>query len=84
MVVAGAVGVVVAMFAANNVILVAAMAIAATGLGLAILLRQRATQRALRASESRFRALSALGSDWYWEADAEYRLTHVSDGLSRL
>ena len=84
LVIAGALGVVVAMFAANNVILVAAMAIAATGLMLAILLRQRSTQRALRASESRFRALSALGSDWYWEADAEYRLTHVSDGLSRL
>lgn len=84
MVVAGAAGVVAAMFAGNDSILVAAVLTAAAGLTLAVLLRQQATQRALRDSEARFRALSALGSDWYWETDAEYRLTHVSDGLGRL
>lgn len=81
---AGGLGVVVAMFAANDFILVASVASAVAGLILATILRQRAMQRALRESEARFRALSALGSDWYWEADAEYRLTHVSDGLARL
>ncbi len=40
--------------------------------------RQRAAQRALRRSESHFRALTALGSDWCWETDEEYRLKQVS------
>lgn len=51
---------------------------------LALLTRQQMTQIALRQSEARFRALNALGSDWYWETDAEYRLTRVSEGLVRL
>ena len=55
-----------------------------TLLMLALLTRQRATQDALRNSESRFKALNALGSDWYWEADAEYRMTHVSEGFSKV
>lgn len=78
------IGVVSAIIAANDVILVAAALVAAAGFMLAVLLRQRATQRALRESEARFRALSALGSDWYWETDPEYRLIHVSEGLARL
>ena len=82
--VAGGLGVIVAMFTANDFILLAAILSAAAGGILAIILRQRSMQRALRESEARFRALSALGSDWYWEADAEYRLTNVSDGLARL
>ncbi len=51
---------------------------------LILLTRQQATQNVLRGSESRFRALSALGSDWYWETDAECRLTQISDGFFRL
>lgn len=51
---------------------------------LALLARQQSTQNALRDSEARFKALSALGSDWYWEADAEYRLTQISAGFSRM
>lgn len=51
---------------------------------LILLTRQQATQNALRNSESRFKALNALGSDWYWEADAEYRVTQISEGFSRL
>jgi diguanylate cyclase (GGDEF)-like protein/PAS domain S-box-containing protein len=31
------------------------------------------TQAALRQSESRFRALVELSSDWYWEQDADFR-----------
>lgn len=84
MLAAGGTGVLIAMFAANDAILVGAVLFAAAGLMLAAFLRQRSTQQALRESEARFRALSALGSDWYWEADAEYRLTHVSEGLARL
>ncbi len=32
---------------------------------------------ALRDSEARFRALTHLSSDWYWEQDAEYRFTRL-------
>ncbi len=32
----------------------------------------------LRQSESRFRGLLALSSDWYWEQDAQLRFTEVS------
>ena len=49
-----------------------------------LLTRQQLTQAALRRSESRFRALNALGSDWYWETDAKYRLKHVSEGFHRM
>jgi diguanylate cyclase (GGDEF)-like protein/PAS domain S-box-containing protein len=33
---------------------------------------------ALRESEERFRNLSGLSSDWYWEQDAEFRFTRTS------
>lgn len=32
----------------------------------------------LRASEARFRSLTALSSDWYWEQDEQFRLTLLS------
>ena len=38
----------------------------------------RVGQRALAASERRFRELTELSSDWYWEQDAEYRFTYQS------
>lgn len=34
-----------------------------------------ALRRALRESETRFRALTEMSSDFYWESDAEHRLT---------
>jgi diguanylate cyclase (GGDEF)-like protein/PAS domain S-box-containing protein len=37
-----------------------------------------AAEEAVRASEARFRSLTALSSDWYWEQDAEFRLTYMS------
>ena len=37
----------------------------------------------LRVSEARFRGLSDLSSDWYWEQDADYRFTHFSGGEMR-
>jgi diguanylate cyclase (GGDEF)-like protein/PAS domain S-box-containing protein len=39
--------------------------------------RNEAEER-LRQSESRFRSLLALSSDWYWEQDAELRFTEVA------
>ncbi|MGE3570825.1 MAG: PAS domain S-box protein [Burkholderiales bacterium] len=41
---------------------------------------RRQAERALRASEARFRSLTELSSDWYWEQDAEHRFTHFSGG----
>ena len=35
---------------------------------------------ALRESEQRFRSLTELGSDWFWEQDAEYRFTRFDGG----
>ncbi len=55
-----------------------------TVLLLVLLARQQAIRRALGSSEARFRALNALGSDWYWETDAEYRLTQLSEGFGRM
>jgi diguanylate cyclase (GGDEF)-like protein/PAS domain S-box-containing protein len=39
---------------------------------------RRGAEQALRESESRFRDLTALSSDWYWEQDEELRFTFVS------
>jgi PAS domain-containing protein len=36
---------------------------------------RRRVEAALRESEARFRALTHLSSDWYWEQDAELRFT---------
>ncbi len=41
----------------------------------------RHTREGLRESEERFRRLTALSSDWYWEQDASFRYTYVSDGV---
>src|SRR5437016_5109782 len=34
----------------------------------------------LAASEGRFRALTELSADWFWETDAEHRITWLSGG----
>jgi diguanylate cyclase (GGDEF)-like protein/PAS domain S-box-containing protein len=39
---------------------------------------QANTFRALRESEARFRSLTELSSDWYWEQDAELRFVNTS------
>jgi PAS domain S-box-containing protein len=39
---------------------------------------QARTLDSLRRSEERFRKLTELSSDWYWEQDAEFRLTFMS------
>jgi diguanylate cyclase (GGDEF)-like protein/PAS domain S-box-containing protein len=42
--------------------------------------RMRA-EAALGESETRFRSLTALSSDWYWEQDDQYRFIDASSGL---
>ncbi len=40
-------------------------------------LERTAAEQAVRESEARFRSLTHLSSDWYWEQDAEYRFTRL-------
>ncbi|MEA3393386.1 MAG: EAL domain-containing protein [Pseudomonadota bacterium] len=40
-------------------------------------------QQTLRDSEARFRSLTELSTDWYWEQDAEFRFTQMSIGRIR-
>ncbi|MBI3374421.1 MAG: PAS domain S-box protein [Betaproteobacteria bacterium] len=46
----------------------------------ALLARLSRRQRELAANEVRFRRLTALSSDWYWEQDAEYRFVEMGGG----
>ncbi|UCH46474.1 MAG: EAL domain-containing protein [Betaproteobacteria bacterium] len=39
---------------------------------------EKRAERALRESETRFRSLTALSADWYWEQDADLRFTFIS------
>jgi diguanylate cyclase (GGDEF)-like protein/PAS domain S-box-containing protein len=48
-----------------------------------IIERKRA-EEALRESEARFRALTAMSSDFFWESDAEHRLTARASASKRL
>ena len=41
--------------------------------------QQLALDRQLAESEQRFRDYAEVASDWYWEMDADYRITSVSD-----
>src|SRR5438067_3734053 len=40
-------------------------------------LERTAAEQAVRESEARFRSLTHLSSDWYWEQDAEYRFIRL-------
>lgn len=40
-------------------------------------LERTAAEQAVRESEARFRSLTALSSDWYWEQDADYRFIRL-------
>lgn len=40
-------------------------------------------EQALRDSEARFRSLTELSADWYWEQDAEFRFTELSRPADR-
>ena len=41
--------------------------------------QRKQAEEALRESEARFRALTAMSSDWYWEQDEHFRYVHMSD-----
>src|SRR5260370_42210026 len=45
--------------------------------------QRKEAEEVLRESEERFRNLTALSSDWYWEQDENFRFTMVSDNLHR-
>ncbi|HYL19996.1 MAG TPA: EAL domain-containing protein [Burkholderiales bacterium] len=47
------------------------------GVGRDVTAHRRAEQ-AVRDSEARFRALTELSSDWYWEQDAQFRFTRIA------
>jgi diguanylate cyclase (GGDEF)-like protein/PAS domain S-box-containing protein len=53
------------------------------GVGRNITARKR-TKRSLREIAERFRSLTELSSDWYWEMDAELRFTYVSEGIRKV
>ena len=38
----------------------------------------------LRANRRRFKDIAALGSDWFWECDADFRFTFLSDSYERI
>lgn len=40
--------------------------------------RRKEALQALYASEERFRSLTELSADWYWEQDSEFRFTFIS------
>jgi len=42
---------------------------------------RRTAVRELALGEARFRSLTELSTDWYWEQDAEYRLSVLSSGF---
>ncbi|MGZ5034451.1 MAG: PAS domain-containing protein, partial [Usitatibacter sp.] len=46
------------------------------------LMVRRQAENAMRESEARFRSLTQLSSDWYWEQDAELRFTAISGRVS--
>ena len=54
--------------------------LAAIGRQVGQFLRRKAAEDDVRASEARFRSLVALSSDFYWETDAEHRMTARSEG----
>src|SRR5207248_1206123 len=46
-------------------------------------LKRAEAEEVLRGSEARFRHLTELSSDWYWEQDENFRFTTVSENLAR-
>jgi diguanylate cyclase (GGDEF)-like protein/PAS domain S-box-containing protein len=43
---------------------------------------QKRAEQALRESEERFRSLTKLSSDWYWEQDSHYRFTRLEGEMT--
>ncbi|MGH8806492.1 MAG: EAL domain-containing protein, partial [Noviherbaspirillum sp.] len=64
--------------ALGAVTLISVLGLAAVAL---IIAKQRQMARELSESEERFRRLTDLSSDWYWEQDAQFRFTALSGGI---
>ncbi len=47
-------------------------------------IERKQTEQALIESEERFRSLTGLSSDWYWEQDEHFRFTVMSEGVARV
>lgn len=45
--------------------------------------QRRLSERHLRESRERFKSLLAMSSDWYWESNAEFQFSLVSEGIDR-
>ena len=46
------------------------------------LMARREAEEAMRESEERFRSLTELSSDWYWEQDEQHRITVLSRSVA--
>ncbi|HLX23593.1 MAG TPA: PAS domain S-box protein [Usitatibacter sp.] len=46
------------------------------------LMARREAEEAMRESEERFRSLTELSSDWYWEQDEHHRISVLSRGVA--
>src|SRR3970282_2183304 len=47
-------------------------------------LKRKNTEQVLRESEARFRSLTALSTDWYWETDAEHRFVSTPPRVTQI
>jgi PAS domain-containing protein len=42
-------------------------------------MQRKQAEEEVRESEERFRSLTGLSSDWYWEQDADFRFTQMTN-----
>ena len=47
------------------------------------IIERKLAESALTRSESRFRTLTELSSDFYWEQDSNFRITAMSSGVEK-
>jgi diguanylate cyclase (GGDEF)-like protein/PAS domain S-box-containing protein len=57
--------------------------IRAIGAQIGQFVQRKQAEEVLRESEERFRSLTELSSDWYWEQDENFRFTMVSENLQQ-
>ncbi|MGF7209684.1 PAS domain S-box-containing protein [Skermanella aerolata] len=70
------------MAGAGTVISLVAVAVAVRLAGSAV--ERERQRRSLEETEAKFRALTELSADWYWECDTAGRFTEMSKGISRI